>query len=83
MTEPLGRGRRFITRIREARHSGKLPERFRAADVRDACPGWKETTYSVFLPKHRLGNPGGETVLFVRNQDGSYSLAEDRGSQVQ
>ncbi len=77
MTDPPDRGRRFITQIRKARHSGKLPERFRAADVRDACPGWAKSTYSVFLPKHRLGNPAGETVLFVRNEDGSYSLIED------
>ena len=31
-------------------------------------------TYEVFLPQHRLGNPGGHTAYFRQNPDGSYSL---------
>ncbi len=31
-------------------------------------------TYTVFLPKHRVGNPGGYTPYFVQHEDGSYSL---------
>ena len=70
-------GRRFINDIRRAVRAGKLGGRFRAADVRRACPGWSQRTYSNFLPKHRVGNPGGNTELFVQNEDGSYSLADE------
>ena len=69
-------GRRFISDIRRAVRAGNLGKRFRAVDVRRACPGWSRRTYSNFLPKHRVGNPGGNTELFVQNEDGSYSLAE-------
>jgi hypothetical protein len=65
---------RFVEDIRRARAEGRLGERFRAADVRRACPGWAARTYSVFLPKHREGNPGGYTAYFQQNSDGSYSL---------
>lgn len=70
-------GRRFISDIRRAVRAGKLRKRFRAADVKRACPGWSERTYSNFLPKHRVGNPGGNTELFVQHEDGSYSLADE------
>ena len=60
--------------IRTARPQGRLGEHFRADDVRRACPGWADHTYSVFLPKHRLGNPGGNSTYFRRRPDGSYSL---------
>jgi len=33
------------------------------------------STYSTFLPDHRLGNPGGYVVYFERNSDGTYTLA--------
>jgi len=65
---------RFVEDIIQAVRSGRLSERFRASDVRKACPGWADNTYSVFLPKHRVGNPGGYTEYFVRHPDGSYSL---------
>lgn len=65
---------RFVSDIRRARTAGTLPQRFRAEDVRQACPGWAERTYGVFLPKHRVGNPGGYTPYFERHADGSYSL---------
>lgn len=65
---------RFVQEIRQARAQGRLGERFRAADVRQACPGWADHTYGVFLPKHREGNPGGYTPYFRQNSDGSYSL---------
>jgi len=70
----LDRMRRLANDIRRAVARGDLPESFRAADVRRACPGWADHTYGVFLPKHRQGNPGGETELFHQNPDGSYSL---------
>ena len=37
-------------------------------------PDGAHHTYKVFLPKHRLGNPGGNTPYFRRNADSSYSL---------
>ncbi len=63
-----------IVDICRARSRGRLPERFRAADVRKACPGWAERTYTNFLSKHRVGNPSGYTAYFERHADGSYSL---------
>ena len=65
---------RFVEDIRLAMARGDLPQRFRPEDVRRACPGWASHTYGVFLPKRRLGNPGGYTEYFVQNPDGSYSL---------
>jgi hypothetical protein len=65
---------RFVEDIRLAVRDGRVPSRFRAADVRRACPGWNTRTYSVFLPKHRQGNPGGYTEYFIQHEDGSYSL---------
>jgi hypothetical protein len=65
---------RFVADIRKAVREGRLPKRFRAAEVRLACPGWADHTYGVFLPKHRKGNPGGYTAYFEQHKDGSYSL---------
>jgi hypothetical protein len=65
---------RFVEDIRLALVSEVLPKRFRADDVRRACPGWADQTYGVFLPKHRRGNPGGYTEYFVQHPDGSFSL---------
>jgi hypothetical protein len=67
---------RFVDDIRRARAQATLPERFRPADVRSACPGWADSTYGVFLPKHRVGNPGGYTAYFEQHADGSYSLID-------
>jgi hypothetical protein len=65
---------RFVAHIRAAVRDGRLPRRFRPNDVRRACPGWADRTYSVFLPKHRRGNPGGYTEYFEQHKDGSFSL---------
>jgi hypothetical protein len=67
---------RIVDDIRSALATGRLPARFRPADVRRACPGWADHTYGVFLPKHRRGNPGNNTELFVHHEDGTYSLIE-------
>jgi hypothetical protein len=65
----------FVEDIRRARREGRLPARFRAKDVRRACPGWADHTYSNFLPKHRRGNPGERyTAYFEQHTDGTYSL---------
>jgi len=66
---------RFVIDICRARSLGRLPERFRAIDVRKACPGWAERTYTNFLSKHRVGNPGDYTAYFEQHADGSYSLS--------
>lgn len=65
---------KFVADIRRAVEEGRVPEAFRAADLREACPDWSERTYSNFLPKHRVGNPVGYRPYFIRNSDGTYSL---------
>ena len=64
----------FVADIRRALAQGQLPDWFRGADVRRACPGWADRTHTNFLPKHRVGNPTGERSYFVQHQDGSYNL---------
>ena len=36
----------------------------------EPCPGWADHTYGVFLPKHRLGDPGGHTAYIRQHSDG-------------
>jgi hypothetical protein len=62
----------FASEIYTAVRKGRLKEPFGPADVRRACPGWAERTYGVFLPKHRVGNPGGDTELFDQLASGLY-----------
>ena len=60
-----------IRRIREAVASGRIGRTFRAADVNKALNiGFA----GIFLPKHRVGNPGGFSELFVRISPGLYRL---------
>lgn len=54
--------------------SGKLKEPFARDDFRRACPGFAEGTYTTFLPKHRVGNPGGDSELFEEVSPRRYSL---------
>lgn len=63
----------FGTEIYAAVLSGRLAEPFSAATVKEACPGWADRTYNVFLAKHAEGN-GHTTELFVRVEPGSYRL---------
>jgi hypothetical protein len=67
--------RRTITQIREAIRRGKLDEPFGPTDVNSAL-GIKWA--GVFLPKHREGNPGGQTALFVQvsHQPATYRLKQ-------
>ena len=59
-----------IRRIREVVRIGALKEPFTPQDVNSAL----EITWAgTFLPKHRVGNPGGYTELFVKS-DGGYCL---------
>ena len=52
-----------IRSIREAVAKGRLPEPFRPSAVNHSLGiGYAGT----FLPKHRVGNPGGYTELFIQ-----------------
>jgi hypothetical protein len=66
---------RLVNEIERAIRSGSLDDRFRPREVRQACPGFANQTYPVFLSNHRVGNPFGYTEYFHRNGDGTYSLA--------
>jgi hypothetical protein len=69
--------KKLANEIYHAVNSGELEQPFTAAMVKRACPRWAEKTYQVFLPKHRKGNPGGNTVLFDQVARGSYQLISD------
>lgn len=61
--------RKTIRRIRGEVQAGKIPAEFTPAQV-NATLGisWAGT----FLAKHRVGNPGGDTELFIRVRKGLY-----------
>jgi hypothetical protein len=60
-----------IRRIREAVAAGRLGAIFTPGEVNDALGiDWAGT----FLPKHRVGNPGGYTELFIQVRRGVYRL---------
>jgi hypothetical protein len=63
---------RVYSAIVRAVKSGRLAEPFRSADFRRACPGFAVGTYTVFLNKHRKGNPGRESELFDRVSPGRF-----------
>jgi len=66
--------RETIRKIRDAVRTGALSHEFTPANVNKALRiQWAGT----FLPKHRVGNPGGYTELFVRVRSGLYRLRED------
>ena len=62
----------FATQIYAAVKSQKLKEPFGPSDVKRACPGWAKRTYTVFLSKHAVGNPGKVSELFERVEQGQY-----------
>ncbi len=66
-------GRETVRRIREAVKDGRLRDSFRPVDV-NATLGIDYA--GVFLPKHRDGNPGGNTALFIRVDRGLYRLKD-------
>ncbi|PCJ72100.1 MAG: hypothetical protein COA62_06015 [Rhodobiaceae bacterium] len=65
---------KFIGKIRKEVSSGKLAEPFRSTDVEKSCPGFAKSTYTTFLAKHSVGNPGKTTELFERVDRGLYRL---------
>ena len=54
--------------------SGRLVEPFRKSDFINACPGLGNGTYRAFLWKHREGNLGCDSVLFVKVGTGLFKL---------
>ena len=65
---------RIIESIKQALREKRLSEKFGSEEFRRGCIGFAPHTYSNFLPKHRVGNPGGYTEYFKQHLDGSYSL---------
>lgn len=65
---------RIYTCIVATVKSGKLKEPFTKDDFRNVCPNFTEGTYKVFLKKHRVGNPGGNTELFEEISLGKFRL---------
>ena len=66
---------RLIEEIRAAVEAGRLKEPFSPADVIQAGVECAASTPGTFLPKHRVGNPGGNTELFIQVVPGRYRLA--------
>jgi hypothetical protein len=52
--------------------AGALREPFSVRDFRVACPGLGPGTYEAFLYKHRQGNPGRNSELFLRVSPGRF-----------
>jgi hypothetical protein len=50
----------------------RLREPFSKQGFRAACPGLGNGTYNAFLDKHAVGNPGGNSELFVRVSPGKF-----------
>jgi hypothetical protein len=66
----------FATQIYAAVKSRRLQEPFGPADVKRACPGWADRTYTNFLSKHAVGNPSKTTELFERAATGQYRILQ-------
>ncbi|HKY21989.1 MAG TPA: hypothetical protein VJM31_12295 [Vicinamibacterales bacterium] len=60
-----------VKKIRKGVAQGTIPPIFKPGDVNRAL---KIDWAGVFLPKHREGNPGGDTELFVQIRRGVYRL---------
>jgi hypothetical protein len=58
--------------IVKAIRSGRLKEPFSKIDFKKCCAGLGDGTYNAFLDKHALGNPGGNSELFVRTSPGLF-----------
>jgi len=68
-----------MRKIRQAVQAGRLPKgEFTPAEVNAVLEiDWAGT----FLPKHRLGNPGGYTEHFIRIGKGLYQLRKTEGDR--
>jgi len=54
--------RTIISAVKE----GRLKEPFSRKDLQNACPDLNKNTCLTFPAKHRIGNPGKNTELFIR-----------------
>ena len=68
--------RRMMACLFRARQNGTLPEQFRAAGARSACPRWGCVMGNI-PPQTPLGNPGDNTVHFLRVAPGLCRLVND------
>lgn len=68
----------FATQIYAAVRDRRLKEPFGPDDVKLACPGWAQSTYTNCLSKHAVGNPSKTTELFQRIGPGLYRTAPFR-----
>jgi hypothetical protein len=76
-TKGLGRGAKvFASEVYAAVRSGKLAQPFSAETVKRACPGRSEATYRNFFKRHRVGNPGGMTELFVHRGSHHFEIID-------
>jgi hypothetical protein len=64
----------IYTSIVRAVQENRLREPFTILDFRNQCGGFAHNTYSTFLAKHRVGNPGGCSEMFVQVSSGKYML---------
>lgn len=71
------RDKRLIREIRRACREGRLIQPFAPRDIRDAGVSCAPNTPGTFLPKHCVGNPDGNTELFVRIARGRYVLKQN------
>jgi len=67
-------GHEIYSCIVNAIKSGLLQEPFSAKDFKKACPNFGKGTYNAFLWKHRVGNKGNRTELFVKVSPGNFKL---------
>lgn len=61
-------------KIVTAVQNGSLVEPFSIRDFTRACKGIANNTYNTFLSKHRKGNPGKYSEMFIRVSRGIYRL---------
>lgn len=66
-------GSKIYKDIKKAVAANKLQQPFTVADVNNACNGLLSKSPS-FLSKHRLDNPGGYCVYFIRISEGKYEV---------
>ncbi len=65
---------RVYSNIVKAVKAGSLKEPLDSRAFRQKCPGFADGTYNVFLGKHALGNPGGNSELFERVAPGKFRV---------
>lgn len=54
--------------------NGSMCEPFSYEDLRKRCTGFGEGTYKAFLYKHKKGNEGGNSELFLQVEPNKFVL---------